>query len=314
MTKKLDDEDDVEEVDDEVVVGLVVEGEKQQSLRQQHRQPLRQSLKISSKLEESWFKFLVVRCIIFIAVLGSTWYCYCYDESCDSSGDCATTTEDDIMKAGYGDSTTSTLVIMNDDETKKKSSSTTTTATAEAEAAARTVADELTGYFTPNLTQELRAYWETLKLDNYVNSYQNQTIVRRSLQQSPLPSQQGDNFTPTRTCGQLISVTSLENAKQIAEMFLTVILPPDILSNNPSIVELAKSIVFGILQYGVATYKVCMSCQDVMNMNIDNLNLSNDDPLYGFQSYCSSSSPAYDVVSTRTYGNGRREYESCLLL
>ena len=253
MAKKLEEDD----VDDEVVGGLVVEGEKQQSLlRRQHRQnSLRRHIKVSSKLEETWFKFLVIRSLIFIVVLGSTWYCCCNPSTT------ATTTQEDEMKIKH----------------------------------------EWNRYFTPQLTEELRSYWETLKLDNNVNSYQNnQTIVRRSLQQqSPLPSQQGDNFTPTRTCGQLISVTSLENAKQIAEMFLTVILPPDILSNNPSIVELAKSIVFGILQYGVATYKVCMSCQDVMTMALENsLNLNSDDPLYGFQSYCSSSSPAYDVVST----------------
>ena len=252
MANKLEEDD----VDDEVVGGLVVEGEKQQSLlRRQHRQnPLRRHINVSSKLEESWFKFLVIRSLIFIVVLGSTWYCCCNPST-------TTTTQEDEMKIKH----------------------------------------EWNRYFTPQLTEELRSYWETLKLDNNVNSYQNnQTIVRRSLQQqSPLPSQQGDNFTPTRSCGQLISVTSLENAKQIAEMFLNVILPPDILSNNPSIVELAKSIVFGILQYGVATYKVCMSCQDVMTMALENsLNLNSDDPLYGFQSYCSSSSPAYDVVST----------------
>ena len=287
-TKKMLEEvkDDVE--DDEVVLKVDKETK---SLIHIHNHTHQRPFKLSSKLEESWFKFLLVRSLIFIAVLGTTWYCTCFDES--SGG-----TEEEVLTiVAVGESlptstATAVTTLVADDETQKSSRISTTT---EEEPASSSLKEELNDYFTPQLTKEIRSYWETT-LSN-VSSYQNQTTIReRALQSPPLPQQQGDNITPSRSCGQLISVTSLEDAKQIAERFLNVILPPDILSNDPSIVELAKSIIFGILQYGVATYKVCLSCQDVMNMELDGPNLNSDDPLYGFQSYCSSDSPSYDVV------------------
>ena len=150
---------------------------------------------------------------------------------------------------------------------------------------------------TPEVTQILRSHWsENLDRTRGIDEQRDHLHRHRILQ----PSQQGPNYEIKRHCGQLISYIDIEQAKSIADLFLNVILPSDLL-NNPSLENLAKSVIFNLLQNGVATYKVCMSCREVIEKGdatfLDGLTFDSSDTLQGFLSYCNSNSHAYDVVS-----------------
>ena len=99
---------------------------------------------------------------------------------------------------------------------------------------------------------------------------------------------------PTRTCGEVISKVTINEIRQVGEVFVDVLIPngtvPQVL------VDAVKATVFGILQYNFTAVKVCLSCANVTVDMIGSSAWQNGNE-YGFQTYCGPDKYAYEAVS-----------------
>jgi hypothetical protein len=91
-----------------------------------------------------------------------------------------------------------------------------------------------------------------------------------------------------RDCNAESSTATADEIRAIANLFLGLILPPEYLTA-------AAEQLLSIVDYDIAVSKVCLSCQDVDQSDLDAAAFT-DDSTHGFASYCSSGKYGVDAT------------------
>lgn len=118
-------------------------------------------------------------------------------------------------------------------------------------------------------------------------------LTRHLLQQGPLL---GLNLTaPTRQCGEIIAVLSVDEVRDVGNSVLHDIVPAGTFGFLAA--STASALLDSTITYGVMVQKICSSCQDVSNLYAGEAFLSNTSD-YGFGTYCGSGKYGYNVTTS----------------
>jgi hypothetical protein len=93
---------------------------------------------------------------------------------------------------------------------------------------------------------------------------------------------------PTRTCGQDVTLATVDQINAMASAFVGLFLPA-------SSAALALSAIQSIVQYDVQATVVCASCDEIM-MQYDGSNRIDNSSKFGFPSYCGSGTFAANIT------------------
>lgn len=95
----------------------------------------------------------------------------------------------------------------------------------------------------------------------------------------------------TRECGQAIGKVTIDQVKELADVIIDVLVPPESVSSV--LVDAFKSSITNVMKYDFMAIKVCLSCANVTTEMVDAFDNAEE---YGFASYCGSDSYAREAV------------------
>jgi hypothetical protein len=117
--------------------------------------------------------------------------------------------------------------------------------------------------------------------------------LNSKLVQKQFEKRHGRHLETGRECGKVFASVTLAEVRAFLDIFVTVVLA------DPAVAEfkvLAERVLFMNVQYGFKAVKVCMSCEEAMEVLSDE-QLASSDP-YSFSSYCSEDNYGYGAVSS----------------
>jgi hypothetical protein len=120
--------------------------------------------------------------------------------------------------------------------------------------------------------------------------------LNSKLVQKKFEEQHTRHLQTGRQCGEVFGSVTLAEAQALISVFVPILFPPSD-PGSPDYPDIAKQILFSTVKYGFKAVKVCMSCEEAMELLSDE-QLANTDP-YSYSSYCSEeSSYGYGAVSS----------------
>jgi hypothetical protein len=119
--------------------------------------------------------------------------------------------------------------------------------------------------------------------------------LNSKLVQKQFEKQHGRHLETGRQCGEVFASVTLAEVKEFLGIYVSFLLP----ANDPVLGPLTGNVeqaLFASVQYGFKAVKVCMSCEEAIDV-LSNEQLASSDP-YSYSSYCSEEQYGYGAVSS----------------
>jgi hypothetical protein len=107
--------------------------------------------------------------------------------------------------------------------------------------------------------------------------------------------QQHDRHLQTgRQCGEVVASVTFPEVQALLAVYISYLFPAD--GELAQFAETAEQILFANVKYGFEAVKLCMSCEEAMDMDVlTNEQLTSTEP-YSYSSYCSADKYGYGAV------------------
>ena len=117
--------------------------------------------------------------------------------------------------------------------------------------------------------------------------------LNSKLTQKHFEKQHGRHLETDRDCGEVIASVTLAEVQALLEVSVSFLL------QDPSLASfrvIARQLLFSDVKYGFKAVKVCMSCEEALDV-LSEEQLANSDP-FSYSSYCSEEKYGYGAVSS----------------